>query len=96
MPNWFLRGPDWIENINLDEEYEPIEIATRGLEQKLKKHSYNLTFNLGIILELFHSEMKSELEHFVILTSTVLANAGFYSEATSLEKAINSATSKNK
>jgi hypothetical protein len=86
---WTVKGPNWEEYLSPEDNIDVIEIATRGLEQRVKKtKNKTIEFDLGIILEVFHSGMTSDLEHFVVLTSSVLSNAGFHFEAKELEKCI--------
>jgi hypothetical protein len=86
---WTVKGPNWEETLNVTENIDVVEIATRALELKLKReNSSKIGFDLGIILEVWNNEMKSELEHFVVLTSSVLANAGLHFEARELENSI--------
>lgn len=91
---WDLKSADWIESILLDRETPPHEVATRCLEKRLTNK--NLNTDLSIILELGHSEMSSDSEHFILLTSSILANAGFYSLASELEKEIDKVLHKKK
>jgi hypothetical protein len=83
---WNIKSAGWIESILLDKETPPIEVATQCIEKRLTNRS--LDTDLSIILELSNSEMNSESDHFILLTSAVLANAGFYALADELERAI--------
>jgi hypothetical protein len=80
---WTLVGAGWSQSISLDRDTDPVEVATRCIELKLLEE---VDTNLGIILELFNSEMASESEHLILLTATVLANAGLYSLASEIEE----------
>jgi|694.fasta_scaffold00095_64 hypothetical protein len=83
---WNLKSAGWTESILLDKETPPIEVATQCIEKRFADQS--LSTDLSIILELNHSEMNSESEHLILLTSSILANAGFYSLASELEREI--------
>jgi hypothetical protein len=84
---WNLKSADdWTESIFLDRNSSPHEVATQCIEKRLANKKLNT--DLSIILELSHSKMVSDAEHFILLTSTVLANAGFYSLASELEREI--------
>jgi hypothetical protein len=92
MMTWCLKGPNWESCISTNESLDASEAASRCLEKKQKQESphsrRDLNFDLGIILELSHSDMKSELDHFVISTPLILANCGFYNEASYLDRLI--------
>lgn len=84
---WNLKSADdWTESIFLDRNSPPHEVATQCIEKRLANKKLNT--DLSIILELSHSKMKSDAEHFILLTSAILANAGFYSLAFELEREI--------
>lgn len=81
---WDLKSADyWTESILLDKDTPPHEVATQCIEKRLANKKLNT--DLSIILELSHSKMASDSEHFILLTSAILANAGFYSLASELE-----------
>lgn len=80
---WTLIAHNWEHSFVAEESSDPIEITTTCIE-----NIYNLygpDINFGIILELKNSKMKSASEHIIMLSSTILANAGFYSTASQLD-----------
>ena len=91
---WTVYGIDWLEQINLDISSQPVEVATRCVEQAMLSIGDN-ELDFGIFLELEHSKMKSENEHLIVLSSAVLANAGYHEEAKSIEYTIDKYTGKN-
>lgn len=80
---WELSGSKWKTSLLLDPNIDPLEAATLCLERALAD---NEEIELGIVLILKNSLMRSDGESLLLLTSTILANAGFYSLSRELEE----------
>ena len=83
-----VEGGDWKREIELDDDIEKshmyMEAATRAVEQE---YSENDEFEIGIIIKAYleENETKDEL-HVMLLSHTVLVNAGLFNTAESMRQ----------
>jgi hypothetical protein len=89
---WTIEGCDWQEQLTAPKDSNPMELATLVIETLIKKSNSALDIpsppNLGMVIMVSNDKMSSVDETYVCYTPSVLANAGYYTEADNLQKKI--------
>lgn len=95
--DWRVEGSNWIWRVSLGKEVEADEVATRAVEDisrwvrgdgpilGMLEIRGDEAPKVGLIMMVSTSEMKSMDEHLVVLSSSVMANAGMHRAANSLK-----------
>lgn len=81
---WTVEGVNWSQQLRGSVDASPSEIATKGLEKTIDNLAEDGELEFGAIIRVYHDKMTSEDEHIIIFTPSILANAGMYDEAESL------------
>lgn len=96
---WKVEGANWVWTGDLPSSISPEEVATRVIEKMVRPELWDDEFRdgflvkvgqnpkVGMIMILSHSDMKSQDEHLVVLSETVVANAGLHEKAAILKQA---------
>lgn len=96
---WKVEGSNWMWTGDFPSTVPPEEVATRVIETMSKPSLWDDAFRnglmvkvgqnplVGMIIVLSNTEMRSQDEHLVILSETVVANAGLHAKAEILKKA---------
>lgn len=96
---WKVEGANWVWTGDLPSSISPEEVATRVIEKMVRTDLWDDEFRdgllvkvgqnpkVGMIMILSHSGMKSQDEHLVVLSETVVANAGLHEKAALLKQA---------
>lgn len=89
---WTIEGSGWQEQLTAPLDSSPAELATRALETLIEKNNLSLSVDnapsLGMVIMISHDQMLSVDETYVCYTPSILANAGYYTEADNLQKKI--------
>jgi len=96
---WKVEGANWIWTGELPSSTSPEEVATRVIETMSKPETWDDGFrnglmvkvgqspSVGMIMVVSNSSMKSLDEHLIILSETIVANAGLHDKASILKQA---------
>jgi hypothetical protein len=99
LTTWKVEGANWSWTGDLPSTVSPMEVATRVVERLSNPSLWGDGFadglmvkvgqnpQLGMIMVLSNSEMKSFEEQLVILSEAVVANAGLHDKARQLREA---------
>lgn len=95
---WRVEGANWTWTGDFPSSVSPEEVATRVIETMSKPALWDEAFKegfmvkvgqnpqVGMIMILSNSLMKSQDEHLVILSETIVANAGLHDKANMLKE----------
>lgn len=96
---WKVEGSNWSWTGPYPASTPPEEVATRVVETLAKPDAWDESFReglvvsggenpkVGMIMMISNSGMKSESEHLIVLSSTIMANAGLHDKARVLDEA---------
>jgi hypothetical protein len=97
--DWTVEGSNWSWTGEFPHDTPPEEVATQVVEMLVRPNKWDDSFrdglrlkdsrnpHVGMIMVVSHSAMKSQDEHLVVLSATIMANAGLHEKAKILEDA---------
>lgn len=96
---WRVEGSNWSWRGNFPSSTPPEEVATRVIEALSRPSGWTEEFisqltisdgrnpHVGMIMMISNSKMKSPEEHLVVMSSSIMANAGLHIKASQLKDA---------
>jgi hypothetical protein len=97
--DWTVEGSNWSWTGEFPSDTPPEEVATRVVETLVRPSKWDESFrsglkikdsrnpHVGMIMVVSNSAMKSQDEHLVVLSATIMANAGLHEKAKILKDA---------